>query len=97
MRTIGQLLEAKGKDIWSISPHASVFEALRIMAKKKADTKAKAKAKTKVVKESSTLEELEQTRKNLLKLRGEEIQKVKISFREQLSVVNKEIRKLKDN
>jgi len=34
MQTIGQLLEAKGKDIWSISPHATVFEALRIMAKK---------------------------------------------------------------
>jgi CBS domain-containing protein len=34
MHTIGQLLEAKGKDIWSISPSATVFEALRIMAKK---------------------------------------------------------------
>jgi CBS domain-containing protein len=34
MHTIGQLLEAKGKDIWSISPHVTVFEALRIMAKK---------------------------------------------------------------
>ena len=34
IHTIGQLLEAKGKDIWSISPHVTVFEALRIMAKK---------------------------------------------------------------
>jgi CBS domain-containing protein len=34
MNTIGQLLESKGKDIWSIVPNATVFEALRIMAKK---------------------------------------------------------------
>ena len=34
MNTIGQLLESKGKDIWSIAPNATVFEALRIMAKK---------------------------------------------------------------
>jgi CBS domain-containing protein len=34
MRTIGQLLESKGKDIWSIAPHATVFEALQIMAEK---------------------------------------------------------------
>ena len=32
MNTIGQLLESKGKDIWSIVPNATVFEALRIMA-----------------------------------------------------------------
>ena len=34
MKTIGQLLESKGKDIWSIAPNATVFEALRIMAQK---------------------------------------------------------------
>ncbi len=34
MNTIGQLLESKGKDIWFIAPNATVFEALRIMAKK---------------------------------------------------------------
>ncbi len=34
MHTIGQLLESKGKDIWSIAPHATVFEALQIMAEK---------------------------------------------------------------
>ena len=34
MQTIRQLLEAKGKDIWSISPHVTVFKALRIMAEK---------------------------------------------------------------
>lgn len=34
MHTIGQLLENKGKDIWSIAPHATVFEALQIMAEK---------------------------------------------------------------
>jgi len=34
MHTIGQLMESKGKDIWSIAPHATVFEALQIMAEK---------------------------------------------------------------
>lgn len=34
MNTIGQLLEAKPKDIWSISPQATVYEALQIMLKK---------------------------------------------------------------
>ena len=34
MNTIGQLLESKSKDIWSIAPNATVFEALRIMAQK---------------------------------------------------------------
>ena len=34
MNTIGQLLESKGKDIWSIAPGESVYEALRIMARK---------------------------------------------------------------
>ena len=34
MNTIGQLLESKGKEIWSIAPNATVFEGLRIMAQK---------------------------------------------------------------
>ena len=34
MNTIGQLLDSKGKDIWSIAPGESVYEALRIMAQK---------------------------------------------------------------
>ena len=34
MNTIGQLLESKGKDIWSIAPNATVFEALRIMSQR---------------------------------------------------------------
>jgi CBS domain-containing protein len=34
MNTIGQLLESKGKDIWTIAPNATVFEGLRIMAKR---------------------------------------------------------------
>lgn len=34
MNTIRQLLEAKPKDIWSISPQATVYEALQIMLKK---------------------------------------------------------------
>jgi hypothetical protein len=29
MKTIGQLLESKGKDIWSIAPGESVYEALQ--------------------------------------------------------------------
>ena len=34
MNTIGQLLESKGKDIWTVAPNATVFEGLRIMAKR---------------------------------------------------------------
>ena len=34
MKTIGQLLEVKGYDIWSISPDASVFDAIKRMADK---------------------------------------------------------------
>jgi len=30
--TVGQLLESKGKSVWSISPDASVYEALKVMA-----------------------------------------------------------------
>jgi CBS domain-containing protein len=32
--TIRQLLQIKGNDIWSISPHATVYDALRMMADK---------------------------------------------------------------
>jgi CBS domain-containing protein len=34
MITVNRLLETKGHDIWSISPDALVFEALRLMAEK---------------------------------------------------------------
>jgi CBS domain-containing protein len=34
MKTIRQLLEAKGRDVWSVDPDASVFEALELMAEK---------------------------------------------------------------
>lgn len=33
-KTVGQLLDAKGTDTWTISPDASVFEALRMLAEK---------------------------------------------------------------
>jgi CBS domain-containing protein len=32
--TVGELLQNKGSDIWSINPQASVFTALQIMAEK---------------------------------------------------------------
>jgi len=34
MHTIGQLLESKGYDIWSIAPQAPAYEALQIMSMK---------------------------------------------------------------
>jgi CBS domain-containing protein len=34
MRTVQDLLEGKGRDIWSIGPKATVYEALRIMGEK---------------------------------------------------------------
>ena len=34
MKTIRHILKQKGKEIWSISPTLTVFEALRIMAEK---------------------------------------------------------------
>ena len=34
MRTVERLLEAKGYDIWSITPDASVYEAVKLMADK---------------------------------------------------------------
>ena len=34
MLTVSQLLERKGSDVWSVSPDASVFDAIRLMADK---------------------------------------------------------------
>lgn len=34
MNTVRHILQIKGKDIWSISPDATVYEALRVMADK---------------------------------------------------------------
>lgn len=34
MRTVERLLEAKGYDIWSITPDASVYDAVKLMADK---------------------------------------------------------------
>jgi CBS domain-containing protein len=34
MRTVRQLLDAKGRDIWTISPDNTVYEALKLMADK---------------------------------------------------------------
>ena len=34
MKTVEQILDAKGSDIWSIAPDASVLEAIRLMAEK---------------------------------------------------------------
>ena len=34
METIGQLLNRKGRDIWSIGPDASVYESIQMMADK---------------------------------------------------------------
>jgi len=34
MTIVREILETKGKDIWSISPSATVFEALKLMAEK---------------------------------------------------------------
>jgi len=34
MHTIGQLLESKGYDIWSIAPQAPAYEALQIMSER---------------------------------------------------------------
>ena len=34
MRTVEQLLQVKGNDIWSISPQATAYNALQIMAEK---------------------------------------------------------------
>jgi CBS domain-containing protein len=34
MKTIGQLLQIKGHDIWSIAPDAPVYDAIKLMANK---------------------------------------------------------------
>lgn len=34
MRTVDQLLEVKGRHVWTIAPDASVFEAIKLMADK---------------------------------------------------------------
>ena len=34
MKTIEQILEAKGHDVWSIDPNGTVYDAINLMAKK---------------------------------------------------------------
>jgi len=34
MNTVSEILKAKGRNIWSISPHATVYEALQLLADK---------------------------------------------------------------
>lgn len=34
MRTVGQLLDGKGRDIWSVAPEDTVLDALKLMAEK---------------------------------------------------------------
>ncbi len=34
MKTVGEILDQKGHEVWSIGPDASVFEALELMAEK---------------------------------------------------------------
>ncbi|MDH3670358.1 MAG: CBS domain-containing protein [Gammaproteobacteria bacterium] len=34
MKTVEQILDAKGSDIWSITPDATVFEAVKLMSEK---------------------------------------------------------------
>ena len=34
MKTVSQLLQAKGGNVWSVSPDSSVFDALKLMAEK---------------------------------------------------------------
>jgi CBS domain-containing protein len=33
-KTVGQLLDAKGRKVWSLGPDATVYEALQLLAKK---------------------------------------------------------------
>ena len=33
-KTVGQLLEAKGREVWSIGPDANVYEVLQLLAEK---------------------------------------------------------------
>ena len=46
MKTIRQLLKAKGRDIWKVSPGMSVFDALQIMAEKDVGALLVVKGKT---------------------------------------------------
>ena len=34
MKLVHQLLEAKGRDVWSVTPESSVYDAISLMAKK---------------------------------------------------------------
>src|SRR5690606_6681392 len=34
MHTVGDILESKGRDVWSVDPRATVLDALRLMAEK---------------------------------------------------------------
>jgi len=34
MRTVGSLLQIKGRDVWSVAPDASVYQALEMLAEK---------------------------------------------------------------
>ncbi len=34
MRTVGQLLQTKGHNVWSVSPEATILEALRVLDEK---------------------------------------------------------------
>ena len=34
MKTVNQLLHVKGRDIWSVTPNTSVFDALKVMAER---------------------------------------------------------------
>lgn len=33
-KTVGQLLDAKGREVWSLGPDATVYDALQLLAKK---------------------------------------------------------------
>ena len=35
MKTVKQLLDTKGREVWAIQPEASVFDAIQLMAEKK--------------------------------------------------------------
>ncbi len=35
MKTVKQILDTKGREVWAIQPEASVFEAIQLMAEKK--------------------------------------------------------------
>ena len=37
MKTVRDLLNQKGGDVWSVAPDSTVFDALKLMAEKKYD------------------------------------------------------------